>query len=172
MNRYEKIFSGKNDGRIDETAECKNHVQSNKDKADLLYQGQVALPPSPISDLTYIQVWGEIDSATGLRSSHSDPCAEICPEDSRLWVGLLHLTEIELNNPYLCGALKYMRLIGTRLKPNDTYGYILSPEFDETGQQGWGWESKKLYDREKRRILDPHRRELVQLLGRLKAVAG
>ena len=120
--------------------------------------------------------------------------AEDMPEDSRLWIELLGMIRRSVEKKleaigwqpgdtlqnaetikdlYFYGHLQFIRFSGTRLKPSEQWGFVLEPVIGE--QEGEGgkdgcWESREQYERMKK-ILDPHRKELVQLLGRLKAVA-
>lgn len=123
----------------------------------------------------------------------SEPRIEDMPEDSQLWIELLGMirksVEKELvaegwqpgdavrnvgaiKNLYFYSNMWFMRFMGTRLKPSEQWGFVLEPVIMEgEGEREGCWESREQYERMKK-ILDPHRKELVQLLGRLKAVEG
>ncbi len=182
MNRYERILSQKNkDENQDKTQEAKKQKFKNEaqqkpknQKAEKLHVptsqpvSQSSAPAKTDHGFTHEEAWGRVDPATGIRSAHKDPYADIYPEDSYLWVKLSLLTETELSDWYLCGILKYMRLQGTRLKPSDAYEYVLSPVIGKTYPNGWGWKSQKEYDREKDKLLNPYREKIVGLLKMLK----
>lgn len=123
---------------------------------------------------------------------HADPRCDDFPEDSRAWVRLFELVqemaglweegvgeagagreqrgeqpgEIKIapaKAAHLYGHLKYMRIMGTRLQRSQQWGFVLVPE---VGEDAGGWESRERYERGKR-ILDPFRGQVVQLLGKL-----
>jgi len=82
--------------------------------------------------------------------------------DSKLWTRLLQLAEKE--SPYLPGILHGFRCEGTRIKKGQK-GYALRPDIDPAGDSAWI--SKREYDEEKQKWLNPYRQEIVQLLKKL-----
>ncbi len=80
--------------------------------------------------------------------------------DSVLWTMLLELAHNA--DPNLYGALLGFRCQGTTLKKNVRWGHILTPAIDPKGDIAW--RSQKEYDEEKRKWLDPYRKEIIALL--------
>ena len=93
-----------------------------------------------------------------------DPRAEDLPEDSQQWVrlfGLVRESGVQKINAHLYGHLLFLRLMGTRLKASEQWGFVLEPQIGNDV-----WSSREQYERMKK-VLDLHRKELVELLGRL-----
>jgi len=100
-------------------------------------------------------------------------------EDSILWSMLLRLAyedtppqdgeddDVENGGKPLglYNALYLLRCDGITLQPNRRWGYVLQPVIDERGD--CGWQSREAYQAEARRLLDPHREKLLELLGLL-----
>lgn len=82
--------------------------------------------------------------------------------DSKLWTKLLQLAKKE--SPNLAGVLHGFRCEGTRIKKGQK-GYALRPDIDPAGNLAWI--SKREYDKEKQKWLNPYRQKIVQLLKKL-----
>ena len=103
-----------------------------------------------------------------------DPRAEDLPEDSQQWVrlfGLVRESGVQKINAHLYGHLLFLRLMGTRLKASEQWGFVLEPVVGESSGGGSCWASREQYEKSKR-VLDPYRKDLVELLGRLGRLAG
>lgn len=102
----------------------------------------------------------------------TDPRAEDMTEDSQQWIRLFELVRGEgetKSNAYFYGHLGFMRLMGTRLKPSEQWGFVLEPVVGESsgGDSSVSnscWASREQYEKSKR-VLDPYRNDLVKLLG-------
>ena len=94
----------------------------------------------------------------------NDPRSKDIPEDNSFWIKLFKLVR-ELgetkDNAHLYGHLLFLRLMGTRLKASEQWGFVLEPQIGNDV-----WSSREQYERMKK-VLDLHRKELVELLGRL-----
>ena len=94
-----------------------------------------------------------------------DPGADLSPEDSGLWLILLSRTESDRE---LYARLFYIRAAGTKLIPNQQWGFIFAPIIDATGKNGWP--SMEFYKQEVR-CLDLYREQILPMLKGLSAEA-
>ena len=104
----------------------------------------------------------------------NDPQAEDLPEDSQQWIRLLVMIRSSGETKkyaHLYGHLLFMRLMGTRLKASEQWGFVLEPVVGESDRCGSCWASREQYEKSKR-VLDPYRKDLVELLERLGRLAG
>lgn len=107
----------------------------------------VRIDSNPISELK-----GSLDPRPDLR------------QDSILWAQLL-ASALDINTN-LYSALHYLRCRGTGIRRFPSGNLGLYPYIDPTGNDAWS--SQTEYDREKR-ILDPMRDDLIQLLRKVAA---
>lgn len=87
---------------------------------------------------------------------YEDPRPDLA-EDSHLWNELLriayHYYEVwPERNEAFCSALNVMRGGGTRIRPGKN-GWVLRPDFDETGRRAW--QNQAEYDEMKEKYLRP-----------------
>ena len=108
-----------------------------------------------------------ISPAISSRPIFKDPRPDLDEKykDSVIWTIFLEVAYDM--DPELYGRLVMFRCQGTVLKKvqGQKWNYVLSPVIDPAGDIAW--RSKKEYDTEKRKWLDPFREEVVKLLGRI-----
>lgn len=93
----------------------------------------------------------------------TDPCFNISPSDSDLWLFLF--TQARKISHELHAILFYLRSIGVVLVPSKKYGYMIKPLIDPDNKRGFA--NKDAYNQEKQ-YLDPYKKEVILLLEELK----
>lgn len=104
---------------------------------------------------------GEIDMGEAVLV---DGYAARSPEDSDLWLTLIFKAD-EISNEF-AARLYFIRAGGTRLVPDERWGYVMVPVI--TDGTVVGWDSREQYERE-RECLMIYKDELVKLLRWLAA---
>ena len=92
-----------------------------------------------------------------------DPGAELSPEDSGLWLMLLSRTESDRE---LYARIFFVRAAGTKLIPNEQWGFVFAPIVDATGKSGW---PSVAYYKQEVQCLDPYREQIVPMLKGMAA---
>lgn len=90
----------------------------------------------------------------------NDPYYMLSPEDSYEWACLIHAAK-KISPEFSCHLL-YIRGCGTRLIPDDRWGYILKPDI-----QPGGWESLDEWKEQTHLLLDKFQPELVKILTQM-----
>ena len=88
-----------------------------------------------------------------------DPYGHLSPEDHNQWIDLLYKAENKSLDLY--SRLFYLRGAGTKLIPNNQWGYIFEPVIGK-----FGWDSLEFYNQEKL-CLEPFSNEIIYLLKEL-----
>lgn len=96
-------------------------------------------------------------------AEYTDPGADIDPEGTELWLTLFTLADRADRELY--AVLRYLRGAGVKLAPSGKFGYSMQPVIDREGKKGW--ESREMYDREKR-YLNPYRKIIMEALLNLR----
>ena len=117
-----------------------------------------------VGQRAYAMLEGEEQQVTAYASV--DPCADISPADSEVWV-ILRSKAREIDRE-LYARLYYMRGGGTKLVRDYRWGYVLCPIV--TGDNATGWLSIEQYE-EERHCLDGYAQQLISIL-RLVAYDG
>ena len=88
-----------------------------------------------------------------------DDFGSVSPEDSELWLMLFYLAEKKSRD--LCDRLQYIRNCGSKLVPNEKFGYVIKPVISP-----FAWKSQRQYE-EERKCLNKYKDDVVKLLAAL-----